>query len=253
MLLHRAVDVSKGMTPHPAPRMKLITSSRALLATCLCAMGALVQAATVPTAKEIEDCRKRAEAGDASSQSQLGVYYEKGLGVPVDLALAFKWHLQAANQGDLLGQRTVADMYLSGRGPRKDIAEATRWWLKSAEQGDLLSQYNLALSYYHGTGVTKDLTKFIYWNRRAAMQGEFHAQCDLAEGYEYGMGTAKDLIEAYAWYSLAAIKDRKLAGPGLLRVSGQLKAEELARARERALALMREIKATPLEQPAPSK
>jgi TPR repeat protein len=233
--------------------MNLAASSRALLVAGLCTICALLQAAAVPTATELAACRKRAEAGDARSQSQLGVYYEKGLGVPVDLEVAFKWHLQAAKQGDLLGQRTVADMYLSGRGPKKDVAEATRWWLKSAEQGDLVSQYNLALSYYHGTGVTKDLTKFIYWNRRAAMQGEFHAQCDLAEGYEYGMGTTKDLVEAYAWYSVSATKDPKLAGPGLLRIGGQLKPEELAQARKRAMALLQEIKATPLEQPAPSK
>lgn len=216
-------------------------------------MGALLEGAAAPSATPIDEWRKRAEAGDARSQSQLGACYEKGLGVPIDLAVAFKWHLQAAQQGDLLGQRTVADMYLTGRGTKKDVAEATRWWLKSAEQGDPVSQYNLALSYYHGTGVQKDLTKFIYWNRRASMQGECHAQCDLAEGYEHGMGVTQDLVEAYAWYSVSATRDPKLAGPGLLRIAGQLKTEELAQARKRGLALIREMKASPLDRPTPSK
>ena len=56
-----------------------------------------------------------ASDGDARSQVLLGRCYENGLGVPQDLATAFKWYMLAAEQNDAEAQTLVAYMLRAAR------------------------------------------------------------------------------------------------------------------------------------------
>ena len=75
--------------------------------------------------------RKAAEQGDASAQSQLGVMYAFGLGVPQNENEAAKWWRKAAEQGDAVGQFNYASVFVG----KKDYNEAVKWLRKAAEQG----------------------------------------------------------------------------------------------------------------------
>ena len=50
---------------------------------------------------------RAAERGSAIAQNFLGLYYEKGLGVPQDYAKAIKWYRKAAEQGEPRSQHNL--------------------------------------------------------------------------------------------------------------------------------------------------
>ena len=58
----------------------------------------LAVAACTVAAEDLGALRKKAEAGDATAQSNLGLMYEKGAALAEDDAKAFKWYRKAAEQ-----------------------------------------------------------------------------------------------------------------------------------------------------------
>lgn len=65
-----------------------------------------------------------AEAGDVTSQSNLGFMYHDGLGVRRDHAEAAKWFRMAAEKGGLDAQYYMGEMALGGVGVKADPVEA---------------------------------------------------------------------------------------------------------------------------------
>ena len=86
---------------------------------------------------------KRAQAGDAKAQYNLGAAYAYGKGVAEDLEEAVKWWRKAAEQGDAMAQTNLGSMYANGLGVAKDEAEAVKWYRKAAEQGNAHAKENL--------------------------------------------------------------------------------------------------------------
>ncbi len=70
--------------------------------------------------------RKAAERGGAAGQTDLGMVYEKGWGVPQNASEAVKRHRNAAEQGLAVAQSGPASMYHEGHGLPQDDAEAVR-------------------------------------------------------------------------------------------------------------------------------
>jgi len=68
--------------------------------------------------------RPLAELGDAFTQDDPGVMYDKGLGVPQDYAAAVRWYRIAAEQGDAGGRANLGIMYAAGHGVPQNYAEA---------------------------------------------------------------------------------------------------------------------------------
>ena len=56
--------------------------------------------------------REKAYEGDTKAMNNLGVCYERGTGVKVNLEMAFEWYMKAAELGDVYGTvryRLVSD------------------------------------------------------------------------------------------------------------------------------------------------
>jgi len=114
---------------------------------------------------DVDDCRVKAEQGDARSQGRLGGLYNTGQGVVQDYKEAVKWFRLAAEQGDSSAQHSLGLRYTNGQGVVQDYREAVKWWKKAAEQGHSLAQHNLGLRYYLGQGVIQDyVMAHMYWN-----------------------------------------------------------------------------------------
>ena len=79
---------------------------------------------------------KKAEAGDAYAQFNLGLCYFGGLGVGRDKKEAVKWQTKAAEQGNAGAQGVLGLWYFDGLGVGKDEKEAVKWYTKAAQQGD---------------------------------------------------------------------------------------------------------------------
>ena len=179
--------------------------------------------------------RQAAEQGHAVAQSNLGVYYENGWGVPKDAAEAVKWYRAAAEQGNAGAQFNLALCYRNGRGVPKDEAEAVKWYRAAAEQGDAEAQYLLGTLYIMGIGVDKDAAEAEKWFRaaaeqgnadaqdalkqfedvrvllRRARQGDAESQYKLAVKYERSLAVNTDEKEAIFWYRKAAGQGHQLA------------------------------------------
>ena len=94
------------------------------------------------TADEIkaEAIKAAAEAGHIFAQTNLGVMYVNGNGVPQDYEQAVKWFTKAAEQGDAFSQANLGVMYVNGNGVAQDYKLAAKWYKKAAEQGHAQAQ-----------------------------------------------------------------------------------------------------------------
>ncbi len=115
---------------------------------------AAYEAGNVPLA--VKEFREAAEEGHPDSQFNLGLMYEKGIGVSKDEKEAVAWYLEAALQGNSDAQYNLAVLYENGRGSDVNFAQAHQWYRKAAVQGDGLAVGNLGMLYLRGQGVKED-------------------------------------------------------------------------------------------------
>ena len=98
-------------------------------------MDSLRWLATGKVETRIEKLFRAAEKGKASEQSELGLCYYNGDGIPRDVREAVRWFLLAARQGNARAQFYLGRAYSSGEGVPKDIESAYAWLGMAAAQG----------------------------------------------------------------------------------------------------------------------
>ena len=86
-------------------------------------------------ATALKELEPLAEQGHAKAQYNLGVMYEKGLGVPQDDKEAVRLYRLAAEQGDADAQYNLGAMYGNGTGVVQDFIYAHMWWNIAASNG----------------------------------------------------------------------------------------------------------------------
>jgi len=89
---------------------------------------------------KIENCYKKAEAGDAESQYTIGIQIENGQsGFEQDYFEAAKWYERAALQGHAAAQLYFGVFLAQGKGVQQNVVEAYKW-LDLAKRGSLLDK-----------------------------------------------------------------------------------------------------------------
>ena len=78
-----------------------------------------------------------AERGMAAAQSNLGLMYSRGQGVPQDNPTAAYWYRMAADQGLAVAQHNLGILYKKGDGVPKDDVLALMWLYIAEESGYL--------------------------------------------------------------------------------------------------------------------
>ena len=193
---------------------------------------------------------KRAQAGDATAQNELGNFYHNlawplffdfifgddvdGDGVEQDYAEAVKWWKRSAEQGNASAQNNLGRSYQFGNGVDQDHAEAVKWWRLAAEQGSADAQHNLGRSYYFGVGIEQDYAEAVKWYRLAAEQGDAGAQHRLGVTYYEGEGTLKDLVYSHMWFNIAASLGGGGAGTERDAIAEEMTPEQIAEAQKLA-------------------
>jgi uncharacterized protein len=71
----------------------------------------------------------------AQAQSNLGVRYTRGEGVPEDDVEAARWCRKAADQGLAQAQHNLGARYTNGEGVPRDEVEAYKWFLLASAKG----------------------------------------------------------------------------------------------------------------------
>ena len=176
-----------------------------------------------------------AKDGDNCGYAVMGVYYEKGEGVPVDIAKALEYYLKADDippvqyqlgklyqDGELVPMNTnvayamfkkavdneyppayaeLAHCYMNGYGVETDFAEARRLAEVTAGE-DQLADNILGILYAKGFGVEKDAQKAIPYLERASGAGHVTAMALLGEIWYYGDdGIPADKRKAFSCFS----------------------------------------------------
>jgi TPR repeat protein len=89
--------------------------------------------------------RKAAEQGNAEAQTNLGVLYEQGQGVPQNFKEAAAWHRKAAEQGHAGGQDNLGACYFNGQGVKRDLTLSYMLWSLGAKGGDATAAEHQAM------------------------------------------------------------------------------------------------------------
>ena len=182
-------------------------ASRLIFALLLASSVAVVQLAAQQTKadqKPIEEVKPKAEAGDADSQVELALRYEKGEGVAKDQTEAVKVVSQSRRTKFRQGSNKPGCLLRRRRRRDEGSGRGHKWFRKPAEQNYARAQYNLGVCFGAGAGVAKDPVEAAKWFRKAAEQNLAKAQYSLGVCYYKGEGVTKDQVEAMKWYRKAA-------------------------------------------------
>jgi len=103
-----------------------------------------------------KEFRTAAEAGNSEAQFNVGLMYERGIGVSKDERESLVWYRKSAEQGYSNAQFNLAVMYENGRGTDVDFHQALQGYRKAAMLGDGLAVGNLGMLYIRGQGVKQN-------------------------------------------------------------------------------------------------
>jgi len=122
-------------------------------------------------ASAVSYLRKSANAGYAPAQNNLGLAYEAGEGVHVDMNEAFKWYLKSANQDYAEALNNLGCIYLD----KQQYSNAFSNFHRAAEKGYALAQLSIGTMYINGISVKESRSEGIMWLKKSAAQGNADA------------------------------------------------------------------------------
>ena len=161
---------------------------------------------------------KSSAQGVAAAHGQLGLCYERGIGIEVNLDQAIFYYQMGAEKSDPASLYHLAHCYYTGLGVDKNEAVAVEYYTKSAEKGHPPAQNNLGYCYFAGSGAAQNYPLALKWYRISAEHGYAQAQFNLGFCYEQGYGTTQKPQEAIKWYRLAANQGHSKAELALKRL-----------------------------------
>ena len=175
-----------------------------------------------PDEDQIKLLETAARRGLAEAQYELGVAYDRGLGVTQNHATAAGWYQRAAEQGLTDAQYNLATLFDEGLGTPRDFEQARDWYMRAADAGEARAMNNLGYIYEKGLTGRRDYGKAVVWYRHAAQTGLAIAQSNLAALHYLGRGVPRDFEQAYRWYKAAAEQGDAAGqnGLGLLYANG---------------------------------
>ena len=194
--------------------------------------------------------QRAAEQGLTDAQYNLATLFDEGLGTPRDFEQAREWYMRAADAGEARAMNNLGYIYEKGLTGVRDYGNAVVWYRRAAHKGLAIAQSNLAALHYLGRGVTRDFEQAHRWYGAAAEQGDTAGQNGLGLLYANGLGVERDLVRAMAWFSLAVHGEGSAAADAKTyrdRLARLLSVEE----RAEAAALSEEILARAVAEEAP--
>ena len=112
---------------------------------------------------------------DPEAEYWIGAIYEKGEGVPRDLAAAARWYGLAADQGFAAAAFRLGLFYDAGKGVTANRAMALQLYQTAAKLGHLDAMRAVGMAYESGNGVERSIPNALTWYRHAADHGDNNA------------------------------------------------------------------------------
>lgn len=153
--------------------------------------------------------RQDADLEDPLIQWDVAQHYATGTNVEQNLAEAFKWAKQSAENGHVPeAQSYLGDCYYFGLGIVKDVNEAFEWYSFAADSNYVPAYKYLADCYYFGEGTAADFEKAAYYYQLSAENGNVEAMFNYGNAFYFGEGREQDFVTAVKWYRQAIEYDQ---------------------------------------------
>ncbi len=123
-------------------------------------------------AKAVQMLKDAAGRGLVMADYRLAKLYERGEGVPRDMAASRSWTEKAAIGGNVKAMHDLAVFYAEGDAGPQSYAAAVEWFRQASDHGLVDSQYNLAVLYEQGLGLSQDKPEAAYWYEVAGRAGD---------------------------------------------------------------------------------
>ncbi len=112
----------------------------------------------------LPEIQKRAEAGNAKAQFQLGELYKSGVEVEQNPNKAVQWFEKSADKGNVEAITELGTAYESGDGVIPDKRKAMELWQKAAERNYHPAQFLISKAFYDGM-TERNLVLSCMWLR----------------------------------------------------------------------------------------
>ena len=103
-----------------------------------------------------------AEAGDPSSQLDIGYFFDRGVYVKRDKVQALRWYHRAYRQGCSAAANNIATVHRD----RKEYGKMVWWFRKASSMGDHDAFLDLGKAYENGVGVKRNTSRACDFYRR---------------------------------------------------------------------------------------
>lgn len=158
-----------------------------------------------PNWKEPREWLEKAVAqGDAEATLLFIPYLDEGRGGPRDPVKATELCFAAAKAGSVVAMNEIGVRYQKGIGIRQDNVAAVGWFSLASQQGLPVAMVNLGSCYERGDGTVTDMNRAGTYYSAAAKLNHPVAQMLLGNLFEEGKGTELNLTFAYVNYHRAA-------------------------------------------------
>jgi len=141
---------------------------------------------------------------EISDLCEIGLSYEFGDGVPIDLKRAKECYEKAIARGDANAYSALGAFYKGSLTP-PDIKSAADCFMRGAELGDSDSMHQLAFLYENGDeAFPKDMALALHYYKAASNLNHPQATYELGACYEQGIGMPQNLALAFDYFTRAA-------------------------------------------------
>ena len=124
--------------------------------------------------------------------------------LPDDASAALRDLTRKAMAGDAHAEYQLGDAFARGTDVPRNDERAAYWYRRAADHGNALAAYALGGMFEQGVGVQRDAREAMNWYRKASVTGFPHGAFDVGRLYEAGqLGPPNPRIAA-GWYRIAA-------------------------------------------------
>lgn len=152
-----------------------------------------------------------AREGDPKAQNNVGLMYERGLGVSQSYPEAMRWYRLAADQGLPEANHNLGLLYYSGFGADVNEREAFKRFRSAAKNELPEAMYMLGLMVYFGKAISSNPQTALQLFESAAKNGYAEAQYMMGYLLQSGDLGKPNPEAAFVWSKLAADKGIELA------------------------------------------
>ena len=157
-------------------------------------------------ATALRSWRELANQGDARAMNNVGLMYERGLGVTQSYVEAMTFYRKAADTGLPEAQYNLGTLYHNGYGVEVNNSQAVFWFRKAAAQRLPEAHYMMGLHLWEGKGIRRDplaaLAEFLKGARAGNVNSQFMAGYLFLSEEPTGKPNA---VAGYTWIEVSRL------------------------------------------------